>query len=97
MDHVVKSILCFKSFIQFCRGRNQRGRASRNATGWVNEAQRQPSEAVRDVAHPNDASRGCKAESGSETVVLSLQDRIKELEQHVVKKVVFLSMVLIKQ
>ncbi|GFZ08764.1 TRAF-like superfamily protein [Actinidia rufa] len=69
------------------RGSNQRGRASRNATGWVNEAQRQPSEAVRDVAHPNDASGGCKAESGSETVVLSLQDRIKELEQHVVKKV----------
>ncbi|PSS15965.1 MATH domain-containing protein [Actinidia chinensis var. chinensis] len=86
VSHKVNSLPNQKFQKSQSRGSNQRGRASKNVTGWVNEVQRQPSEAARDVAHPNDASGGCKAESGSEPVVLSLQDRIKELEQHVVKK-----------
>ncbi|CAL5337499.1 unnamed protein product [Camellia sinensis] len=69
----------------------QRGRATSDATGSANEAHSQPSEAMRDAAQPNGASGSCQAEVESEAVVLSLQDRIKELEQHVVKKVVYLS------
>ncbi|GMP56123.1 hypothetical protein CsSME_00020711 [Camellia sinensis var. sinensis] len=42
---------------------------------------------MRDTAQPNGASGSCQAEVESKAVVLSLQDRIKELEQHVVKKV----------
>ncbi|KAI8010828.1 Flowering time control protein FCA [Camellia lanceoleosa] len=68
-------------------GRIQRGRATSDVTGSANEAHSQPSEAMRDAAQPNGASGSCQAEVESEAVVLSLQDRIKELEQHVVKKV----------
>ncbi|CAL5395306.1 unnamed protein product [Camellia sinensis] len=67
------------------RGRIQRGRATSDATDSANEVHSQPSEAMRDAAQPNGGS--FQAEVESEAVVLSLQDRIKELEQHVVKKV----------
>ncbi|GMP56114.1 hypothetical protein CsSME_00020706 [Camellia sinensis var. sinensis] len=66
------------------RGRIQRGRATSDATDSANEVHSQPSEAMRDAAQPNGGS--FQAEVESEAVVLSLQDRIKELEQHVVKK-----------
>ncbi|GMP77364.1 hypothetical protein CsSME_00033661 [Camellia sinensis var. sinensis] len=68
------------------RGRNQRGKATCNATGLANEVRMPPPEPSGDAAQPNDASESCKAESESEVVVHSLQDRIKKLEQHVVKK-----------
>ncbi|KAL7251602.1 hypothetical protein ACSBR1_013445 [Camellia fascicularis] len=69
------------------RGRNQRGKATCDATGLANEVRILAPEPSRDAAQPNDASESCKAESESEAVVHSLQDRIKKLEQHVVKKV----------
>ncbi|KAL7220263.1 hypothetical protein ACSBR2_013181 [Camellia fascicularis] len=70
------------------RGRNQRGKATCDATGLANEVRVLAPEPSRDAAQPNDASESCKAESESEAVVHSLQDRIKKLEQHVVKKVI---------
>ncbi|KAI8566386.1 hypothetical protein RHMOL_Rhmol02G0036700 [Rhododendron molle] len=70
------------------RGRNQRGRAISDTTGWVSKAHSQPSEATtREEAQINGASGSRKAEPESGTSVLSLQDRIRELEKHVVKKV----------
>ncbi|KAL6965001.1 hypothetical protein U1Q18_036057 [Sarracenia purpurea var. burkii] len=54
-----------------------------DATGW--KAHIQPSELVRDATRPNNSSINCKDESESEAVVLPLQDRIKELENHAVK------------
>ncbi|KAL7169681.1 hypothetical protein ACSBR2_034666 [Camellia fascicularis] len=77
------------------RGRNQRGKATCDATGLANEVRILAPEPSRDAAQPNDASGSCKAESESEAVVHSLQDRIKKLEQHVVKKVVFLTFLLL--
>ncbi|XP_058200536.1 TNF receptor-associated factor homolog 1a-like isoform X2 [Rhododendron vialii] len=69
------------------RGRNQRGRATGDSTGWVSKAHCQPSEATtREEAQINGASGSRKAEPESGTSVLSLQDRIRELEKHVVKK-----------
>ncbi|KAL6989835.1 hypothetical protein U1Q18_015586 [Sarracenia purpurea var. burkii] len=65
------------------RGRNQRSKVTSDATGW--KAHIQSSEPVRDAARSNNSSLNCKDESESEAVVLSLQDRIKELENHVVK------------
>lgn len=53
----------------------------------MNEAYSPPSEPTREAMRPIDSSGSCKAES--EAVVYSLQNRIKELEKHVVKKVVF--------
>lgn len=77
----------------FGRGRNQRGRATSDTTGWVSKAHSQPSEATtREEAQINGASGSRKAEPESGTSVLSLQDRIRELEKHVVKKVVVLSL-----
>ncbi|THG17892.1 hypothetical protein TEA_019490 [Camellia sinensis var. sinensis] len=70
------------------RERNQRGKATCDATNLANEDCILAPEPSRDVAQPNDASESCKAKSESETVVYSLQDRIKKLEQHVVKMVV---------
>ncbi|XP_052207792.1 TNF receptor-associated factor homolog 1b-like [Diospyros lotus] len=62
------------------RGTNQGGRSTSDATGWANEVRCQLSEAMSDLEEPNDASGSCKVESESEAVV------IKELEQHVMKK-----------
>ncbi|KAF5958900.1 hypothetical protein HYC85_006125 [Camellia sinensis] len=67
--------------------RNQRGKATCDATNLANEDCILAPEPSRDVAQPNDASESYKAKSESETVVYSLQDRIKKLEQHVVKMV----------
>ncbi|KAI8561046.1 hypothetical protein RHMOL_Rhmol04G0305700 [Rhododendron molle] len=67
------------------RGRNQRGKETTDATDGVKEAHSRPSEPTKAATRPNDASGSCKAES--EAVVHSLQDRIKELEKHMVKKV----------
>ncbi|KAL5542149.1 hypothetical protein UlMin_009859 [Ulmus minor] len=69
------------------RGRNQRGKVTSDGNCWANEADNQPSGSTVDAGDLNDASGISKAgESEPETVVLSLQDRIKWLEQHVVKK-----------
>ncbi|CAL5337294.1 unnamed protein product [Camellia sinensis] len=68
-------------------GKNQRGKATCDATGLANEVCILAPEPSRDAAQPNDASESCKAESKSDAVVHSLQDRIKKLEQHVVKNV----------
>ncbi|KAF7146079.1 hypothetical protein RHSIM_Rhsim04G0189200 [Rhododendron simsii] len=67
------------------RGRNQRGKETTDATDGVKEAHSRPPEPTKAATRPNDASGSCKAES--EAVVHSLQDRIKELEKHMVTKV----------
>ncbi|XP_059632399.1 TNF receptor-associated factor homolog 1a isoform X2 [Cornus florida] len=69
------------------RGRSQRGKLICDATGLDNGMPSQPSERATDAKQPNDASGSSKmAESESEAVVLPLQDRIKNIEQHVAKK-----------
>lgn len=61
-----------------------------DGSNWANETDDQPSRSATDAGEHNDISESNKAgESESETVVSSLQDRPKWLEQHVVKKVVY--------
>ncbi|XP_024019950.1 TNF receptor-associated factor homolog 1a [Morus notabilis] len=69
------------------RGKNQRGKVSSDGTSWANETDNQPFGPATDAVDMNGVS-GCSktGESESEAVVSSLQDRIKWLEQHVVKK-----------
>ncbi|KAK2972967.1 hypothetical protein RJ640_022024 [Escallonia rubra] len=70
------------------RVRNRRGKATTDATGCTNDSQGQPSEGLPNEGQAHDVSADGKvAESESEAVVHSLQDRIKWLEQHVEKKV----------
>lgn len=88
-SHKVNSLPNQKSQKSPSRGRSQRGKAATHeATGWASDVQRQPSEVLSDVAQANDitVNGGKVDESESDVVVLSLQDRIKWLEQHVVKK-----------
>ncbi|KAL6970527.1 hypothetical protein U1Q18_030225 [Sarracenia purpurea var. burkii] len=68
------------------RVRNPRSRATSSATGRANEAHRQPSESTREVARLNGVSGSCKTESEFDIHRISLDDRVKEPEQHVVKK-----------
>lgn len=71
-----------------CRGKNQRGKVSSDGTSWANETDNQPFGPATDAMDMNGVSGSSKTgESESEAVVSSLQDRIKWLEQHVVKKV----------
>ncbi|KAK9265869.1 hypothetical protein L1049_027319 [Liquidambar formosana] len=69
----------------FPQGKNQRGKATCDGTNWANETDSQLSEPATDAGNLNDVSGNCKA-SESEAVVHSLQDRIKWLENHVVRK-----------
>lgn len=67
---------------------SQGGRATCDVTGSTNDMHGQTSECLSDVGQGNDVSEDCQVvKSESEAVVISLQDRIKWLEQHVVKKV----------
>ncbi|KAM1216344.1 hypothetical protein ACFX2I_012601 [Malus domestica] len=70
------------------RGKHQRTKATSDGNSWPNETDNQPSAPVEDVGYQNDVSRrSSKAgESESEPAAHSLQDRIKWLEQHVVKE-----------
>lgn len=69
------------------RGKNQRSKVAYDGTSWANELDAHPSGPATDAGDLNDASGSCKAaESESEAGSLSLHDRIKWLEQHVVKK-----------
>ncbi|KAL6194836.1 hypothetical protein ACLB2K_035911 [Fragaria x ananassa] len=69
------------------RGKQQRGKATVDGNNWSNEMDNQPSGPVADAGNQNDVSGSSKVtESESEPAVHSLQDRIKWLEQHVVKK-----------
>ncbi|KAI4345762.1 hypothetical protein L6164_012858 [Bauhinia variegata] len=69
------------------RGKNQRGKATIDGGSWANEVDNQPSGCAADAGDVNDVSGSGKGgESESKGAVLSSQDRIKCLEQHVVKK-----------
>ncbi|CAK9143559.1 unnamed protein product [Ilex paraguariensis] len=62
---------------------NQRGKATNELTGWGSELHSQPFETASDVGQSSDVSGSCEvAESESQ----ALQERIKWLEHHVVKK-----------
>ncbi|KAM7485228.1 hypothetical protein LguiA_001237 [Lonicera macranthoides] len=66
---------------------SQGGRATCDVTRSTNDTHGQTSECLSDVGQGNDVSEDCQVvKSESDAVVLSLQDRIKWLEQHVVKK-----------
>ncbi|KAM1304852.1 hypothetical protein ACFX2I_022193 [Malus domestica] len=70
------------------RGKHQLPKAISDGNSWPNETESQPSGPVADAGYQNDAS-GSSSKAGafeSEPAVHSLQDRIKWLEQHVVKK-----------
>ena len=73
---------------QTCRGKN-RGKATSGGSSWANEVDNQSSVPATEAGETNDVSGSSKTadSSESETVVSSLQDRIKWLELHVVKKV----------
>ncbi|KAI4317973.1 hypothetical protein L6164_025793 [Bauhinia variegata] len=62
------------------RGKNQRGKATIDGGSQTNDMDNQPS------GSPASSGSGKVGESMSEGSVLSLQDRLKWLEQHVVKK-----------
>ncbi|KAE9589766.1 hypothetical protein Lalb_Chr21g0312421 [Lupinus albus] len=67
--------------------RKNPGKASCDMACWTNEVGSQPSGSVAGAGHNNDDSESGKVgESVSEGVVLSLQDRLKWAEQHVVRK-----------
>ncbi|VVA16022.1 PREDICTED: MATH [Prunus dulcis] len=70
------------------RGKHQRGKATSDGNNWPNEMDNQPSGPVADAGFLNDVSGSSNKvrESESEPAVHSLHDRIKWLEQHVVKK-----------
>ncbi|KAA8527728.1 hypothetical protein F0562_035403 [Nyssa sinensis] len=69
------------------RGRNQRAKVTCDTIGGINEMHSKPFEPATVALQSNDVSGNCKAAvSESEAVVLSLQDRIKWLEQRVEKK-----------
>ncbi|XP_059650909.1 TNF receptor-associated factor homolog 1a-like isoform X2 [Cornus florida] len=69
------------------REMSDRVKVTCDATSLVNETHSQPSKSSKEVGLPSDVSESCKvAESESGSVVLSLQDRKKWLERHVVKK-----------
>lgn len=89
---VLDYIIFHMVLLYIVRGRNQRGKETTDATDGVKEAHSRPSEPTKAATRPNDASGSCKAES--EAVVHSLEDRIKKLEKHMVKKVVFVSFIL---
>ncbi|XP_019428317.1 PREDICTED: MATH domain-containing protein At5g43560-like isoform X2 [Lupinus angustifolius] len=68
------------------RGKN-RGKASRDVDSWTNEIGSQPSGSAAEARDNNDESGSGKVgESASEGSVLSLQDRLKWAEKHVVRK-----------
>ncbi|KAK6929837.1 MATH/TRAF domain, partial [Dillenia turbinata] len=69
------------------RGKHQQYKVMSDQSSRVNEIDSSSSEPVTKVGHANDASADCKtADNNSDAVVLSLHERIKWLEQHVVKK-----------
>lgn len=72
------------------RGKNQRGQVSSDGSSWANDTDNQSSGPATETADTNDGSgsgpSGKTGESESEAVVSFLQDRIKLLEQRVVKK-----------
>ncbi|KAM3755979.1 hypothetical protein ACB098_02G078100 [Castanea mollissima] len=68
------------------RGKNQRGKATYDGSSWANEMDNQPSGPAEDAGDLNDVSASCKAGESESESVLSLQNRIKSREQHVVKK-----------
>ncbi|CAJ1976518.1 unnamed protein product [Sphenostylis stenocarpa] len=69
------------------RGKN-RGKASSYVGSWTNEIDSQPSGSAADAGDTNnDAGSGKIGKSESEVVVLSLQDRLKWAEQHVIRKI----------
>lgn len=71
-----------------CRGKN-RGKTSSDVGSWTNEIDSQPSGSAADAGDFNDESGNGKiGKSESEVAVISLQDRLKWAEQHVVRKVV---------
>ncbi|XP_014513500.1 MATH domain-containing protein At5g43560 isoform X1 [Vigna radiata var. radiata] len=67
------------------RGKNQ-VKASCNAGSWTNEMDCQPSGSIADTVDVNESGSRKLGESEPEGAVLSLQDRLKWLDQHVVRK-----------
>lgn len=72
-----------------CRGKNQ-VKTSCNVGSWSNEVDSQPSGSTGDAVDVNESGSRKLGESESEGAVISLQDRLKWLDQHVVRKVVLL-------
>ncbi|KAG4983751.1 hypothetical protein JHK87_028500 [Glycine soja] len=68
------------------RGKN-RGKTSSDVGSWTNEIDSQPSGSAADAGDFNDESGNGKiGKSESEVAVISLQDRLKWAEKHVVRK-----------
>jgi hypothetical protein len=71
-----------------CRGKS-RGKASCNTGGWTNEIDSQPSGAAAAAGAINKESGSRKVgKNESEGAVVTLKDRLKWAEKHVVRKVV---------
>ncbi|KAL2994692.1 hypothetical protein AAZX31_10G178400 [Glycine max] len=69
------------------RGKN-RGKTSSDVGSWTNEIDSQPSGSAADAGDFNDESGNGKiGKSESEVAVISLQDRLKWAEKHVVRKI----------
>lgn len=74
------------SAFKLCRGKNQRGKATCDGSSWANEMDNnQPSGLLEDAGDLNDLSGSCKVGESEQEPVLSLQDRLKWSEQHMVK------------
>lgn len=74
-----------------CRGKNQ-GKASCDMGSWTNDTDSRPSGSATDaVDNNNESGSGKVGESESKGAVISLRDRLKWAEQHVVRKVVCFS------
>ncbi|XP_028762350.1 TNF receptor-associated factor homolog 1a isoform X2 [Neltuma alba] len=68
------------------RGKNPR-KASNDGSSWTSEMDNQPSRSATDVGDAvGEAGPGRVGESSTESTVITLQDRLKWLEQPVVKK-----------
>ncbi|TKY53687.1 MATH domain-containing protein [Spatholobus suberectus] len=67
------------------RGKNQ-VKASCNAGSWTTEMDSQPSGSAADAVDVNESGSGKLGESEPEGAVLCLQDRLKWVDQHVVRK-----------
>ncbi|XP_015887974.3 TNF receptor-associated factor homolog 1a [Ziziphus jujuba] len=74
----------FKNQKPASRGKNQRGKATPDGNSWPTEMDNQPSVPTVEAAGVDVTGSGKSGETDSEAV-LSLQDRIKRLEQHAVK------------